>query len=159
MHRIIALAAFVTATFILSAPAASAATPAVLAPIAAIVRLSNAGDRAAFLKLFTPDAVVVDNFAPYRFAPPNGPAKWYDGFGKDAAASGSTDGVISTRTPKYVHVTGDRAWIVMPTDYRYKLKGKPELETGWLVFTESRVRGTWLITSMSWAEFSDSGFP
>jgi ketosteroid isomerase-like protein len=159
MHRLIAIAAFVAAAFTVSAHAASAAPSAVLAPIATLVRTSNTGDRAAFLKLFTPDAAVVDNFAPYRFAPPNGPAKWYDGFGADAAASGSTDGVISTRTPKYVHVTGDHAWIVMPTEYRYKLKGKPELETGSLVFTESRLHGTWLITSMSWAEFSDSGFP
>jgi hypothetical protein len=159
MHRIVTIAAFVAAAFTLSAHAVSAAPPAVLAPIAAFVRTSNAGDRAEFLKLFTPDATVVDNFAPYRFTPPNGPAKWYDGFNADAAASGSTDGVISTRAPKYVRVTGDRAWIVMPTDYRYKLKGTPELETGSLVFTESRVHGTWLITSMSWAEFSDTGFP
>jgi ketosteroid isomerase-like protein len=137
----------------------SAAPSPVLASIATLVRLSNAGDRAAFLKLFTSDAVVVDNFAPYRFGPPNGPAKWYDGFGADAAASGSTDGVISLRPAKYVRVTGDHAWVVQPIDYRYTLKGKPELETGSLVFTETRVRGTWLVTTMSWAEVSDSGFP
>jgi ketosteroid isomerase-like protein len=131
----------------------------VLAPIVAAVKASNAGDRAGLIALFTADATVVDNFAPYRFTPPNGVGKWYDGFGADAAASHSTDGVIAIKPPRYLHVHGDRAWAVVPTDYRYKLSGTPELETGALVFTLSRIGGEWKITSMSWAEASDSGLP
>lgn len=137
-------------------PAPAAQHPA-LATIAAFASTANAGDRRAFLRLFAPDAAMVDNFAPYRFAAPNGPATWYDGFGADMQKSGSTDGVISVGTPKFFRVTGDRAWAVVPTRFVYKRTGKPELETGLSVFTLHRVSRAWKITSFSWAEQSDTG--
>jgi len=137
-------------------PAPAAQHPA-LATISAFAATSNAGARAAFLRLFAPDAAMVDNFAPYRFPAPNGPATWYDGFGADMQKSGASDGVISVAAPKFFRVTGDRAWAVVPTRFVYKLKGKPELETGLSVFTLHRVGGVWKITSFSWAEESDTG--
>jgi ketosteroid isomerase-like protein len=145
---------------VLPAPPASAAAslpPAVFAPIAAWVKAANAGDRAGLIALFTADGASVDNFAPYRFPAPNGAARWYDGFGADADANHETDGVISIRAPKFFHVTGDRAWAVVPTDYRYKLRGTPELEIGSLVFTLARTSATWKLTTMSWSQASDTG--
>jgi ketosteroid isomerase-like protein len=157
MKRFVA-GAVMAASLSTCVPAAAAPNP-VMAPIVAAMKASNAGDRAGLIALFTPDATVVDNFAPYRFTPPNGVGTWYDGFGADAAASHSTDGIITIKAPRYLHVHGDRAWAVVPTAYRYKLKGTPELETGALVFTLSRIGGSWKITTMSWAEASDSGLP
>jgi len=151
-------ASLLTCAIIVSArlPLQAAPHPA-LATIAAFAATSNAGDRSAFLRLFAPEAAMVDNFAPYRFPAPNGPATWYDGFGADMQKSGVTDGVISVASPKFFRVTGDRAWAVVPTRFVYKLKGKPELETGLSVFTLHRVGGAWKITSFSWAEQSDTG--
>jgi ketosteroid isomerase-like protein len=152
--------AFVAAALLLPvhpARATPSLPPAVLAPIAGWVKTANAGDRAGLIALFTADGTSVDNFAPYRFAAPNGAAKWYDGFGADADASHETDGVIAITAPRFFHLSGDAAWAVVPTTYRYELAGTPELETGSLVFTLARAHGTWKLTTMSWSQASDTG--
>ncbi len=151
--------AVIAASLVAWALPASAAPNPVLAPIVAAMKAANAGDRAGLIALFSADAVVVDNFAPYRFTSPNGVGKWYDGFGADAVASHATDGVITIKPPRYLHVHADRAWAVVPTNYRYQLRGTPALETVTLVFTLSRLNGVWKITTMSWSEASDSGLP
>jgi ketosteroid isomerase-like protein len=159
MHRFV-VAVVVAAALLCPAAPASAAPPlpaAVFAPIGAWVKMANAGDRAGLIALFTADGSSVDNFAPYRFAAPNGAAHWYDGFVADADAQRETDGIISIRPPTFFHVTGDRAWAVVPTRYRYTLRGTPELETGSLVFTLARTGGVWKLTSMSWSQASDTG--
>jgi hypothetical protein len=156
LGRALVFACALIVSFRLPAPAAQ--HPA-LATIAAFVSTANAGDRRAFLRLFAPEAAMVDNFAPYRFAAPNGPATWYDGFGADMQQSGESDGVISVTAPTYFRVHGDRAWAVVPTGFVYKRKSKRERETGLSVFTLHRVAGAWKITSFSWAEQSDTGAP
>jgi len=157
ISRFVRALLFTCAVIVVARLPAPAAQHPVLATIAAFAATSNAGDRRAFLRLFAPEAAMVDNFAPYRFAAPNGPATWYDGFGADMQKSGVTDGSISVAAPKFFRVTGDRAWAVVPTRFVYKLKAKPELETGLSVFTLHRVGGSWKITSFSWAEQSDTG--
>jgi ketosteroid isomerase-like protein len=158
MHRFV-VAACIAAALLVHARPAAAAPPlpaAVLAPITAWVTTANAGDRAGLIALFTPDGSSVDNFAPYRFPAPAGAAHWYDGFVADSDAHHETDGIIAITSPRFFHVSGDHAWVVVPTTYRYKRSGTAELETGDLVFTLARVNGGWKLTSMSWSQASDT---
>ena len=141
----------------LGAAPAWAANPA-MAPINAAIAAMNAGDRAALVTEFTHDATIVDDFAPYYFTS-SAPGRWYDGFVKDAKANHVVPGTIVIHTPKFVHMTSTAAWIVVPTDYPYTHNGKSELETGSLVFTVTRAKGIWKITSMSWAALTDSMAP
>jgi len=164
MHRPFPLATFAALAFALIGPGAAVAAtvpaePVVLAPIAAFVKASNAGDRAGLIALFTPDAGVVDEFAPYRFPAPSAAAHWYDGFAADSAAKHEESGVIVAHPPSGFHVTGAHAWASIPLDYRYTRAGKAQLETGALVFTLREVAGTWKIASMSWAKLSDTAVP
>jgi hypothetical protein len=158
MKRILA-AVFVAISFVGSGAAygAGQTPPPQLVPIDAAMKAANAGQRAAFVATFTADAAIVDDFAPYRFVAPSAPAHWYDGFLADAAANHVTDPIIVTHPPKFVHTTDRRAWVVMPTDYHYKLDGKAELETGSLVFTLVKLGHAWKISTMSWAALTDSG--
>jgi ketosteroid isomerase-like protein len=161
MQRL-AVAVIIAAVLLVSARPASAAPalPApVFAPIAAWVKTANAGDRAGLIALFTTDGASVDNFEPYRFAAPGGAAHWYDGFLADADANHETGGAIAIAPPRFFHVSGDRAWVVVPTRYTYRLSGKPELETGSLIFTLARADAGWKLMTMSWSQASDTGPP
>jgi len=114
MKRFVAGAVMAASLFAWTLPATAAPTLApVLAPIVAAMKASNAGDRAGLIALFTPDATVVDNFAPYRFAPPDGVGKWYDGFGADAAASGSTGGA----SREIFRLASKNSWTLLATPY------------------------------------------
>jgi ketosteroid isomerase-like protein len=153
MKRLLVLFAF---AFVLTAGAlpARAASP-FLAPIYAWAGAVNAGDRAAMIALFARDATIVDDFSPYYFSS-SAPARWYDGFLRDAKANRIVPGRIVVHAPKFVHSTATAAWVVAPTDYPYTLNGKRALETGSLVFTLVRTKGEWKISSMSWAALTDS---
>jgi hypothetical protein len=149
----------VAAALVVPRAAHAADTAPLIAPVAKLVAASNAGDRATFVALFTPDSTIVDDFAPYRFSAPGAAGKWYDGFGADATASGITGGVITMQTPKYINVTGTHAWVVVPLTYTYKTKGVAGKETGLLVFTERKTGGRWLFTTMSWGRLTVSTPP
>jgi ketosteroid isomerase-like protein len=152
-------AAFALALILPGVASAAPSAPAALAPIApiaAFVKTSNAGDRSAFLALFAPDAVIVDDFAPHRFSAPSAAAHWYDGFAADAATQHQDNGTIVAHAPSAYHVTGRHAWASIQLDYRYTHNGHAELETGSLIFTLREIGATWKIDSMSWARLTDT---
>ena len=47
----------------------------------------------------------------------------------NAKKDGISDGIVTLGKPKHVDVNGDRAYVVIPTDYTYKQNGKPMKET------------------------------
>ena len=48
----------------------------------------------------------------------------------DALLIDRTDGVVTLSKPTHVDVTGDRAYVVIPSNYTWKEKGKPMKEEG-----------------------------
>ncbi len=137
----------------------AAAERSVLVPIATFVRAANAGDRAALISAFAADSVIIDEFAPFRFPAPRAAAHWYDGFGADQQANAVTDALITTTPPKFVTVSGPRAYLVVPTVYTYKLHGKPARERGSLAFALVERGSRWKIAAMAWAKLSDTSLP
>ena len=73
--------------------------------------------------------------------------------GTDAARRGITDGAVTLGTPLHVDVDGNRAYLVIPSTYAFKLKGKSVKETGSL-FTFAMLKGSkgWRIVGWSWAK-------
>ena len=66
---------------------------------------------------------------------------------------GVTDGVVTLGKARHVDVTGDRAYIVSPAIFAYKLKGKPVKEGG-ATFTFALQKGAtgWRIVGWTWAK-------
>lgn len=128
-------------------------------PIRTYVGAANAGNREQLVSAFTFDSVIVDEFAPFRFAAPNAAAHWFDGFVADQKATGVSAAAIAFTRPKFVTVDGRRAYVVLPTVYTYKLRGKPAKETGSLAFTLVERGSRWKIASMAWAKISDTAGP
>ena len=60
---------------------------------------------------------------------------------------------LTLRSPRHADITADRAYVVRPADYTYKLKGKVVKETG-SILTVVLQKGAagWRISAWTWAK-------
>jgi len=142
----------------LQIPASAQLTPAsATADVMAVVRQFvdgfNKGDLKMLLAACAEEPSIIDDFPPHEWHGAGACARWSSDYDADARKNGITDGFVSIGKPFHVDVTGDRAYIVGPADYVYKLKGKPVKEIG-SVFTLTLQDGSagWRITGWSWAK-------
>ena len=64
-----------------------------------------------------------------------------------------TDGKVALGKPRHVDIAGDRAYVVVPTTYAYKLNGKPMKETGsMLTIALQKGASGWLMTGWAWTK-------
>jgi hypothetical protein len=137
---------------------ALAQTPAgaraeVLATIRQFVDGFNKGDAKSALAACAEQTAIIDEFPPHAWLGAGACAKWMSDFEADAKKNSITDGFVSLGNPSHVDITGDRAYVVIPSDYTYKQNGKPVKETGAL-FTFALQKGQtgWRITGWAWAK-------
>ena len=112
----------------------------------------NKGDAAAAGATCLDQVSIIDEFPPYEWHGAGAFAKWMADYDADARAHGMTDGLVKLGAAKHVDVSGDRAYVVVPADYSYKVKGKPEKETA-STFTVALQKGAsgWRITGWAWS--------
>ena len=55
---------------------------------------------------------------------------WWNDIDAFNKKSGITDPNVAPGKPRHADVTGDRAYVVVPTTYTYKQNGKPVTESG-----------------------------
>jgi len=96
---------------------------------------------------------ILDEFPPHEWHGTGACAKWAGDYDADAKKNGITDGAVTLNTPTHVDVTGDRAYVVVPANYSFKVKGKSVGETGSII-TLALVKsaGGWKITGWAWAK-------
>jgi hypothetical protein len=113
----------------------------------------NKGDTKAAVAACADAVSIVDEFSPFVWHGTGACAVWMKDYDADAAKRGITDGVVSLGTPLHVDVDGNRAYVVIPSTYAFKLKGKAVKETGSL-FTFAMLKGPkgWRIVGWSWAK-------
>ncbi|MBV8172387.1 MAG: hypothetical protein JO219_10710 [Candidatus Eremiobacteraeota bacterium] len=137
------------------APAAAAATGTAgeLAPVYQFVEGVNHDDAAAEAAACAAPVVVVDDFAPHLWQGATACADWAGAFSVFARQSKITDNHITLGAPLHDDVTGDRAYVVFPATYTYKLGGKPTTENGavWTLVLKKTAAG-WRIAAWTWAE-------
>jgi ketosteroid isomerase-like protein len=150
MHKIcIALAVAVLAT---GATAASDKTD-VTAVVHRFVDGFNKGDVNAALAACADQTSIIDEFPPYEWHGAGACATWMNDYDADAKTNGITDGVVTLGDARHVDVTGDRAYVVVPANYKFKKKGKPVEEVGsMLTIAFQKSEAGWRITGWSWAK-------
>ena len=139
--------------------AVTAATPAfatdqsdVMAVVHQFVDGFNKGDAKSALAACAEETSIVDEFPPHEWHGAGACAKWADDYLANAKKDGITDGVVKLRKPLHVDVTGDRAYVVIPSDYAFKKNGKPMKETkAAFAFALHKGVAGWRITGWSWA--------
>ncbi len=144
----------VLALFLLAAPAMGHASDAsdAVAQVKQFIDGFNKGDVKSALATCASPAVVIDEFAPYLWQGPNACADWANAFDADAKKNGITDGFVKMSKPRHVEVSGDLAFVVVPTSYDYKLNGKKRSQTGAsMAVTLRKGAEGWRITAWAWA--------
>lgn len=112
----------------------------------------NKGDSAGAIAVCAPETTIIDEFAPHVWQGKGTCAKWVVDLAAFNKSIGLTDGVTTLGKPRRVDITGDRAYVVAPMDFRYKLNGTPDAEIGatWTVALVKTPAG-WRITGWCWA--------
>jgi ketosteroid isomerase-like protein len=140
------------------APFLAAQTPGtertgVLAPVHQFIDGFNKGDTKAALAACADETSILDDFPPHEWHGAGACAKWASDFDADAKMKGITDGVVTLGKPSHVDITGDRAYVVVPTSYTFKQKGKPVNEVGSIMtLTLKKSSSGWRINGWSWAK-------
>jgi len=110
----------------------------------------NKGDEKSALAACAPHAAIIDEFPPHAWS---SCSEWAAAFAAQAKKEGITEPVVTLGTARHDEVTGDRAYVVTPATFAFKLHGKPTTETG-AVFTAAlqKTAGAWHITAWTWSE-------
>ena len=149
--RTIWIAFFVAA--LAAGPVFAAEKDDVMAPVKQFVDGFNKGDIKSALATCAEQTSIVDEFPPHEWHGPGACANWAKDFDADAKKNGITDGKVTIGKPRHVDVTGDRAYVVVPTTFVYKLKGKAMKETGsTLTIALQKGASGWLMTGWTWTK-------
>ena len=123
---------------------------AVSAPITQFVDGFNKGDIAGARATHLPDAVIVDEVAPYIWRGAGSFDAWMGDLIKDAQAQGITDPSVTLGTPTRTLVTGDTAYVIVPSTYRFKQKGTAMSEVAQMTFALRKTGAGWKIAAWTW---------
>ena len=136
-----------------AAPARVLAQADVLAPVHQFVDGFNKGDTKTALGACADQTSIIDEFPPYEWHGAGACAKWASDYDANSKKDGITDGVVTLGKPRHVDVSGDRAYVVIPSDYAFKQKGKPAKETGAIfTFALQKSAAGWRIIAWTWSK-------
>jgi hypothetical protein len=148
MKRAYALAAM---AMIFAAQVAHGGNPAVEAPIRQMEAAFNKGDAKAAKAAHINAPTIVDEVAPYLWSGPKAFDTWLGDLSKSEAAEGKTGGIVALGTPIRESIKGDKAYVVTPSTYTFKQKGKMMRETGTMTFALVSTKAGWKIQAWTWS--------
>lgn len=134
-----------------SAAPASAPPSEILALAQRVIDAANANDDAEFTGLYTADAVVIDESAPFRWTGADAGMKWWQHVQRTLAAGQATlHATLSTPTEYRLDHEGDDAYLIEPVTVSVTSGGKTRAEHGTQTYTFHKANGTWKISSATW---------
>jgi ketosteroid isomerase-like protein len=131
--------------------AASSVPPAPILQLAtAAMHAANTNDASAFAGLYTGDAVVVDEIAPFVWRGAGAGTAWWHAVAATARKMKMTHlRAINIRVGEFRQSATD-AYLVQPMTVSGIANGKPFAEAGTTTYTFHNAGGTWLISSQVW---------
>jgi hypothetical protein len=107
----------------------------------------NKGDLKAAKALHVAKPVIIDEVGPHLWTGPKAFAGWLADLAKSDAADGKTDGQVALSAPTREVVSSDSAYVVVPSTYSFKQKGKTWRETAQMTFVLTKVSSGWKIAA------------
>jgi ketosteroid isomerase-like protein len=149
MHRLfIALIVAVLA----AAPAAATDKADVMSVVHLWVDSFNKGDFKSMAATCTDDAAIIDDFPPHEWHGSGACARWSSDFQAFVKAGDITEPAVTVGKPWHLDLTADRAYVVAPTTFSFKAKGKPTLEKGIVTIALQKGTSGWRMTGWAWAD-------
>jgi ketosteroid isomerase-like protein len=146
--KAIKLAVAVCCVSILGSAAHAAGEPPALTPFYQFADAMNAGNAAKAASLFTPDAVVVDEFGVHVW---KSFGDWDRDWSTMYTAQHASDFNMSAPAPSFKSIDAKYGYGVVPTTLRFKINGKLETEKGLFTFSTAKTPNGWRITSLTWS--------
>lgn len=141
---------FVLALLLAAGPAVASDQDDVMAAVRQFINAFNKGDTHELTAMCADQTSIIDEFPPHEWHGPGACLQWMTDYDTDAKKNGITDGWVSIGKPRHLDVNGDRAYVVIPAEYKYKLKGKPVKESG-AMFTLALRKSEHAWRAVGWA--------
>src|SRR5262245_50225570 len=106
-------------------------------PMAAVhqyIDALNKGDVKAMAAICADPMQILDGMAPHVWQGPTATEDWYKDVLIEAEHLGASGYLITPGEPRHVDVTGDTAYVVVPTSMTFQVRGRQVTQTG-SVFT------------------------
>jgi hypothetical protein len=108
----------------------------------------NKADSQSTLALCAHQTSITDEFPPHTWQTCSA---WFNDYNTWAKKNGVTNGMVTLGDPKHVEITGNRAYLVVPTTFTYEQNGKPMKEEGsMLTLVLQKTAAGWRITAWTW---------
>jgi ketosteroid isomerase-like protein len=142
----------VATLLVLGAAAVTSADEKPFATVQKFIDSFNKGDAAAAAATHsaTPDLAIVDEVAPYQWIGAQAFQSWGAALEADAKKNGITEPGVTISAPTRELVSGDQAYLIVPTVYSFKQNGKPMSEKAQMTVVLKKGSGGWLIHSWTW---------
>ena len=125
----------------------------VMVPVRQFVEGFNKGDMKTALAACADQTSIIDEIPPHEWHGAGACSAWANDFEADAKKNGITDGVVTIGKARHIDITGDRAYVVVPANYTYKLKGKLAKEVGSTLTIALQKGGSgWRLTGWTWTK-------
>jgi hypothetical protein len=154
LSAIAALAAVLAASTLSTTGAAPSPSAAMLKPIQNTATALNTNNPKLLSGMFASNATIVDEFPPYVWSGSDAATRWLADFGTFAKKIHLTNGKGTLLPIKIFDQSGNRAYIVVPTDFTATVSGKPDNEHGTWTFTLARSGNGWVIVTQTWGTVS-----
>ena len=136
-----------------AAPAAAEDKTDVMTTVHQFIDGFNKGDVKTAVAACADQASIIDEFPPYEWHGAGACSQWAADFDADAKKNGITPGAVTLGKTRHLDVTGDRAYVVVPTEYAFKQKGKAVKEKGaTLAAALQKGAAGWRIVAWTWAK-------
>ncbi len=135
----------------IAAPAL-ASPPDPAAPVRQFLDGFNTGDTKSAFAAYAPGEIaIIDEFAPNHWIGTKAPQIWAADYDSHAKATGVTEGIVKYYKPTRIEVAGKAGYVVMPTLYTYKEKGKPMAEEGSITASVVLTGAGWKMHAWTWS--------
>jgi len=149
MHRIFIL---LTVGVLLTGPAAATDKGDVMSVVHGWVAAFNKGDMQAMAAQCADQASIIDDFAPHVWTGAGACTRWSSDFQQFVKSTASTNPKVTIGKPWHLDVATDLAYVVAPTTYSFKQKGKPVQQDGVLTVALQKGPTGWRMIGWAWAD-------
>lgn len=138
--------------FLGAAASAQPTNTELMAPIQKFMETFNKGDVAGAeaTHAAVPDLTIIDEVPPYLWSGPGAFKAWSSALDSDAKKQGMTEPMVSVSAPTRVESNGDRAYVIVPAVFTFKLKGAAMRSMAQMTFVLQKGATGWLINGWTW---------